>query len=584
MTTSKPRSLKATRWTGQESVLLPPGTQDAEPESSIWPMSLLWPPGVDRAGVALSASAAGDLALDRIVHALDVDGRHHRVIRDTLYTLCTDAATIEYRQEILGDLLRSPDLLDSLRALLPGLASLVEPRSTRWPGSDSPLVEVMMRLGELDQYITCIDGMLAALNAARGIRSSGLLRLKEGVRQLAKEPEVCALRQELPELQELIGVASSVTVGLNLGPDLQPESITIVDLNRYRFAGPRSLLRRLLPGAAPAGRTGRTPIHEVGPVSIRKDSQLYRDLQKLLEAATAPLARALARYRDVHTGPLAALEGELAFLTGAATLFARLESAGVSVCRPEIAPASEGAFTLHQTVNLALGLQMLGTDRGQSLERRLVANDVLFDPGTRLLLLTGPNRGGKTTYCRAIGQAQVLFQAGLYVPGTEARLSLSDGVWTHFPLPEVDVAGVGRLDEEVERLRQIFTSATAASLIILNEPLTSTSERGALTIATDMVRALQLLGARTILVTHLHELARMIPQLNEQGPPGCGVGSLVAEASTHEDVVRSTFKIVQGAPIGRSYSHEIARQHGMTYEQLQQLLEERAAGAADPSA
>ena len=148
----------------------------------------------------------------------------------------------------------------------------------------------------------------------------------------------------------------------------------------------------------------------------------------------------------------------------------------------------------------------------------MITNDVDFDADTSLLMVTGPNRGGKTTFCRAIGQAQVLFQCGLFVPGTQARLSPVDGIWTHFPLPEADQPGAGRFDEEVQRLRQIFVGATQDSLILLNEPLTSTAERDALPIATDMVRALQVLGARSVLITHLHDLALAIPELNRNGP------------------------------------------------------------------
>ncbi len=553
------------------------GRQDTTPETrnAPWPMSLLWPStGADRASKPLNPAVVSDLALDRIVRALDAAGRHDRIIRAILCDLPADPAVIHYRQEILADLLHMPALAAALQEMLPALATLANPGGPNWPG-ESPLLPVIARLRELDHYVTCVDRLSSILDGASGIRSAGLLQLRAGIAALAESPDVVALRAELPALHELIGEASSVTIGLNLGRDLEPESATIVELNRFQFKGPRSLVGRLLPGAANGGPSGRTPLHQVGPSAIRRDSQLYRDLQRLLEAVTAPLVKELARYRDIHAGPLAALERELAFFTGAAALITRLQGAGIAVCRPEIAPAAERAFVVVKAANVALALQMMDDRDGSALDGRLVANDARFDSGTRLFIVTGPNRGGKTTFCRAIGQAQVLFQSGLYVPGTSARISPVDGIWTHFPLPETDRQGAGRLDEEVQRLRQIFAEATGASLVLLNEPLTSTSERDALRIATDMVRALQLLGARGVLVTHLHDLALSIPELNDNAPSGSIIRSLVAEATVHGDNVRGTFRIVPGVPAGHSYASEIARQHGLTFEQLQQLLNER---------
>ena len=559
------------------------GRDAGEARRPRWPMSLLWPEGeTERGSVPLSTTATTDLALERIVQALDADGRHAGAIRAIVCQLCTSPAAIHYRQEIMADLLALPALTAALRGLMPELAALLVPGSSGWPG-ESPLVPAVTRLSELDRYVACVDRLRAILDGA-DLRSTGLCDLRAGIAALAATPDIVALRGELPVLRELIGEASSVTIGLNLDRDLQPEAATIVELNRFQFRGARSLLGRLLPGTAHAAPSGAGPLHNVGPIALRRDSQLYKDLQHLLEAVTAPLLKALARYRDINAGPLGALERELAFFTGAATLIDRLRKAGVAFCRPAIAPAAEHAFEVAETANLALALQMMDGGHAGRLDGRLVTNDANFDVGTRLFVITGPNRGGKTTYCRAIGQAQVLFQCGLYVPGASARISPCDGIWTHFPLPEADRPGAGRLDEEAGRLRQIFAAATGASLILLNEPLTSTSERDALPIATGVVRALQLLGARAVIVTHLHDLALASPELNAQAPPDRRIRSLVALATVEGEHVHGTFRVVPGTPTGHSYAAEIAHQHGLTYEQLERFLAERGDADVDPPA
>jgi DNA mismatch repair ATPase MutS len=221
----------------------------------------------------------------------------------------------------------------------------------------------------------------------------------------------------------------------------------------------------------------------------------------------------------------------------------------------------------------------------------MVTNPVTFDRARgRVWVLTGPNRGGKTTYTRAVGLAQVLFQAGLYVPASSARLSPVDAIFTHFPTREDIRPGLGRLDAESVRLAAIFRQATPRSLILLNEALAGTSALEALDLARGLVRGLRLLGARAIYVTHLHELAAGVDEINATTSGDGTVASLVAGAGDDEDPTasgsqRRTYHIRPGPPRGVSFAAEIAEQHGISFAQLAKLLRERQVvpdSAADP--
>ena len=117
---------------------------------------------------------------------------------------------------------------------------------------------------------------------------------------------------------------------------------------------------------------------------------------------------------------------------------------------------------------------------------------------------------------------------------------------------------------------------TRNSLVLLNESLSSTSAGESFYIGQDILRALRLLGVRAIFSTHLHELAAGIDELNQTGPGDSRIVSMVASPLTRrrEPGARS-FKVVFGPPLGRSYAREIAVRYGVSYDQLQALLQQR---------
>jgi DNA mismatch repair ATPase MutS len=143
---------------------------------------------------------------------------------------------------------------------------------------------------------------------------------------------------------------------------------------------------------------------------------------------------------------------------------------------------------------------------------------------------------------------------------------------------------MGRLDEEAARLAAIFQRATPRSLVLLNETLAGTAAHEAEALARDAVRGLRLLGARAVYVTHLHDLALAVDELNATTPGTSLVGSLVADAEDEEPSAadpehRRTFRIHPGIPRGRSYASDIARRYGISFAQLTRLLQERGISA-----
>ncbi len=181
-----------------------------------------------------------------------------------------------------------------------------------------------------------------------------------------------------------------------------------------------------------------------------------------------------------------------------------------------------------------------------------------------------------------MGQSQVLFQAGLHVPGESARMSPVDGMYTHFATLERTDSGMGRLAEEARRLNDIFQRVTDKSLVLLNESLSSTSPGESLYLARDIVHALKLFSVRAIFATHLHELAENLDSTNAAVTGDSRVVSLVAgvtlngdEAEASEESAVSTFEIKKAPPRGLSYAKGIAIRHGISFEQLKDHWLER---------
>jgi DNA mismatch repair protein MutS len=213
-----------------------------------------------------------------------------------------------------------------------------------------------------------------------------------------------------------------------------------------------------------------------------------------------------------------------------------------------------------------------------------VTNDIFLEPQGRIQILTGPNLGGKTTYLQTVGLTQLLAQVGLYVPGTQARISPADGIYSHFPVEEKLERGTGRFGEEAQRLKEIFTRATRHSLILLNESLTSTSPGESLYLAQDVIRVMRMIGVRAVYATHMHELAACAAELNQETEGNSDIVSVVASRIVETDApddggspaaVKRSYKVRRGPPMGRSFARELARRYGVSYEQLVSNLQER---------
>jgi DNA mismatch repair ATPase MutS len=560
--------------------------------------SLLWPGGCDphtdpqrqRWGEFTQA----DLGIQTLAEYISSDPQHSASILSFLLALTTDSEVIRYRQEVLEDCLQLPDVLKTLESLQPALAEMNR-LGGPLPAEQTPLHKTLNRMSELEIYVQCVHTLGEALSARRGqLHSSGLLRLLDFLAAMQSRPVFRQMLKELPELRARYDTIAGISIGVNLDDGLHPVEATILSIHNKPFRQ-GTFLGKLFGRGSPEDTAGITPLHVLPfktistgmyPVvsdTIRESQELhplFADLDRLLRETTRPVAQALTQYLQINTRPLALLADEVLFYINGLRLMHRLSAAGLPVCRPEIIPMEERACELDDFYNVNLASDLASAAEGADLRQTVVCNTIRFGAEGRIFILTGPNRGGKTVYTQAVGLAQVLFQAGLFVPGSRARISPVDGIFSHFPVEERPNLDAGRLGEEAGRIEKIFRHITRHSLVLLNESLSTTSPGECLYLARDVVRAFRKLGVRAIFATHLHELGD-VAVINQDTTGDSLVASLVS-GSEHlvaenggEESVRRTFQIKPGPPQGISFARDIARKYGIELGQLLAAMQER---------
>ncbi|MDR0916137.1 MAG: hypothetical protein LBN02_02980 [Oscillospiraceae bacterium] len=232
---------------------------------------------------------------------------------------------------------------------------------------------------------------------------------------------------------------------------------------------------------------------------------------------------------------------------------APMREAGLKFCYPTLVNGNEQIY-VKAGFDVALGMRLRNAG--------IVTNDFELNAPERIIVVTGPNQGGKTTFATSFGQANYIASLGLAIPGESAQLREFDEIYSHFGKPEDDDMQNGQLRDDIVRLHHIMTNATSNSIIIVNEIYASTTLADALPLAIKMMDAIAELGCPAVVVTYLDELATH----------GAETVSMVFTVDENEPE-RRTFKIERGAPHGIAFAMQIAGRHNLTYEQFSRRLQ-----------
>jgi hypothetical protein len=463
-----------------------------------------------------------DLELERVLATMaDGDEFLLEVARRGVLLSLTDPAAIEYRQAILRDCLEQPAIVRELYDL--AVEAIVSERRNYFGLiSVSPDTILHRSLEVLEMFVEMLKRLRRLADEHReAFRSDGFTTLFAMLAGELGDEYFVTVDEHLRELRFRHGELISAELGGGT------KGKHYVLRRRHK----QSWLARL-PLGERSTYTYRVPERDMAGMDA---------LSELRGRGVNLVANALAQSNDHILGFFRMLRAELGFYVGAANLHRALTEKGEPLCFPAPADGDTAAFSCCGLYDVSLSL---------GVPERVVGNDVDAG-GASLVMITGANQGGKSTFLRSAGLAQLMLQCGLFVGAETFGADIRHGVFTHFKREEDATMKSGKLDEELSRMSDIVDGMGPRGMLLCNESFAATNEREGSELARQLTGALRDAGVKVFFVTHMFDLAHGLYSSR-------GDDALFLRAERLQDGGR-TFRVVPGEPLPTSYGEDLYR-------------------------
>lgn len=471
-----------------------------------------------------AADLIQDLGLDRLFAVMAGSDRFlPEVAKRSVLCGLHDVDSILYRQNVLRDCLANTDVVRAIYALA---EEAIKNEGQYFWGLRTRNVGSILRRGtELLRMFLGILRRMRAIAERHGndFASEGFGRFFAMLRSELDDNYLARANDHLRRVEFRGGILMSARLGRgNQGDDYV--------LRDYEPRLPR-WFERLFPPKEP-GYTYR--LHP-------RDESGMRALSELGDRGINLVADALGQSADHILAFFTALRYEIGFYVACVNLYEELAAKNEPACFPLLSDADAGIHEFTGLYDVCLSL---------SMQQRVVGNDCNAD-GKVMILITGANQGGKSTFLRSVGLSQLMMECGMFVPATSFGASLCNGLFTHFKREEDVEMKSGKFDEELCRMSDLAEHLKPNALVLFNESFAATNDREGSEIARQISEALVDSGIRVCFVTHLYEFAHRIWEERaaqtrflraERGPDG-----------------KRTFKLVEGEPLPTSYGEDIYR-------------------------
>ena len=427
--------------------------------------------------------------------------------------------TILYRQNILKDCLKNRAIVKDIYNI--ALEAMESERKVWRFLTDYPSGILHRSIEVLQMFVTTLRTLKnVADEHAERFESEGFTAFFEMIREELGDDYFASVQNHLRELK----FRGGILVSAELGKGNKGTNYVL-----HKGVEKQSWMKRIFAERPPVYTFYLHPRDESGA----------RALSELSDTGINLVANALAQSTDHILSFFNMLRTELAFYIGCLNLHEPLLGKGEPMSFPVPVASSERKHSFKGLYDVCLAL---------SLKQRIVGNDVNAD-NKDLVMITGANQGGKSTFLRSIGVAQLMMQCGMFAPAESFCANVCDGLFTHYKREEDATMKSGKLDEELSRMSDIADNITSSSMVLFNESFAATNEREGSEIARQIVCGLLEKGIKIFFVTHLYAFAHGFFGKKMEN-------AMFLRAERRADGQR-TFKLVEGEPLQTSFGEDL---------------------------
>jgi hypothetical protein len=467
-----------------------------------------------------------DLELTTLFQAMALgDPFLYELAKHGVLSSLEDPEGIVYRQNILNDCIAHPEVAREMYAI--AIAAIAGERQIYRSIRANPSGTLGRAIAVLETFVVLLLRLRRiADDHAEEFHSEGLATFFSMLKENLDDAYFATIDDHLRRLKFTGGTLISAELG---------EGNTGV---RYVLHAPTNRKPRWTERIGLAPRDPFT--FEISP----RDEAGTRALRELIDRGINDVANALAQSTDHILGFFSVLAVELGFYVGCLNLRGRLAEIEQPMCMPDPVHWTPPVFSCRGVYDVCLAVQS---------ETWVVGNDADAD-GKSLVMITGANSGGKSTFLRSIGVAQLMMQCGMFVGATSFRANVCEGLFTHFTREEDASMTSGKLDEELARMSAIADRLRPRSIVLFNESFAATNEREGSEIARQIVSALLDAGLKVLFVTHQFTLADGFNRERSDT-------TLFLRAERQVDGQRN-FKLVEGGPLPTSFGEDLYERIG----------------------
>ncbi len=463
-----------------------------------------------------------DLELNTLLNAMSLGDKFiFDISKEGLLSSLDDIDSILYRQEIMKDCLNNPAVIQDIYQIP---IKSKDRSHRRWLGifTHSPSGVLSNAVSLMEMFVVFLKELKKITDDhSNEFKSEGFERFFSMIKSELDDEYFATVDYHLTQLKFREGVLISA----ELGKGNEGSNYALRLPNNKNKNWIKEVFRK------------KAPVYSF-TISERDDAGA-RALGDLKDIGVKSAANALAQATEHIENFLNMLQNELAFYVGCINLKEQLDKTGNPIAFPDPVAVNERRHSSHGLYDVSLALTM---------KKEIVGNEINAD-AKNLVIITGANQGGKSTFLRSVGLAQLMMQAGMFVPARDFCANLCQGVFTHYRRKEDASMKSGKLDEELSRMSTIVDQIKPNSLMLFNESFAATNEREGSEIARQITSALLEQNVKIFFVTHMYEFARIFFEKQRK--------DAIFLRAERKAGGKRTYKLLVGDPLPTSYGEDV---------------------------